>query len=79
MKKIQMAVVASVVLATSSLPVMAQAQVKHRHLKAAAVGVAAYEVAKHSHNRFLHKHRLAAGVAAAWAANHQMKKHHPHH
>jgi hypothetical protein len=76
MKKFQLAVVASMVMGSTMLPMAAQAQTKHRTLKTMAAGVAGYEVAKHSHNRFLHKHRKAVGVVSALVAHHYMKKHH---
>jgi hypothetical protein len=75
MKNIQIAMMAALVIGSSVLPMAAQAaQVKHRRLKAAAAGIAAYEAAKHSHNKFAHKHRFAAGIAGAMTANHYMKK-----
>ncbi len=48
---------------------------KHHKLATAAAGVGAYELAKHSHNKFIRKHRFAAGVVGAVAAHHYMKKH----
>jgi hypothetical protein len=60
----------------SCSPVFAQTHhVKHKFLKSVAAGVVSYEAAKHSHNRFLHKHRFAAGLAGAAVAHHYMKKH----
>jgi hypothetical protein len=62
-------------------------QVKHRHLKAVAAGVAAYEIAKHTgRNRAAHggkknfaqRHPMMTGIAAGMAANHYMKKHKHH-
>jgi hypothetical protein len=79
MQKLSALIAASIAL-TSVSPIAIAQNVKHRKLKTVAAGVAAYELAKHSHNRFAHKHRVAAGIAAAVAANHYMKKkHHPGH
>jgi hypothetical protein len=76
MKNIHIAIVAATVLSGSLVPMSVQAaQVKHRKAKAVVAGVAAYEVAKHSHNRFARKHAKAIGLAAGLAANHEMKKH----
>ncbi len=77
MKKLQLAIAAAVALSSTALPLTAQAQVKPKHHKLAtfAAGVAGYEVAKHSHNKFAHKHRFAAGIASAVVANKMMKAH----
>jgi len=78
MKKLQLALAATLVISTSLVPAFAQPHHKPKHvmLKTVAAGVAGYELAKHSHNRFLHKHRFAAGIAAAAATHHYLKKHH---
>ena len=75
MKKIQLALVGALALGTGFVqPSMAQTPHKHHKLATAAAGIVAYEAAKHSHNRFLHKHRFAAGIVGAMAAHHYMKK-----
>ncbi len=76
MRKFQLAFAASMAISSAAVPAFAQSHHKHRTLKTVAAGVAGYELAKHSHNRFLHKHRFAAGVVGAMAAHHYMKKHH---
>jgi putative effector of murein hydrolase len=77
MKNFQLAIAAATVMSTVALPLSAQAtQVKKHHkLATVAAGVAGYEVAKHSHNKFAKKHRFAAGVASAVVANKMMKAH----
>ena len=78
MKKAQLALAATFAMGTGlvALPASADAQVhKHHRLATIVGGVGAYELAKHSHNKFAHKHRFAAGLAGAWATHHYMKKH----
>lgn len=76
MKKLQLAMAASVFMTAAVMPAAAQTHRKHHHkLATLAVGVAGYEAAKHSHNKFAHKHRFAAGIASAYAANKMMKAH----
>jgi hypothetical protein len=75
MKKFQLAVAAALTLGSAALPLTANAQAKPKHHKLATVaaGVAGYEVAKHSHNKFAKKHRFAAGIASAVIANKALK------
>jgi hypothetical protein len=73
--------VVSLVLCSSMiLPMAANAQVKHRKAKAAAAGIAAYELAKHTgrrgHKNFMQRHPVLTGLGAAAMANHAMKKKH---
>lgn len=76
MNNVRLAVIAAVVCGGSVLPMTAPAaQIRHKTLKSAAAGVAAYEMAKHSHSRFARKHAKAIGIASAIAAHHYMKKH----
>jgi hypothetical protein len=77
MNQLKLISAAVIVLAGSALPLTAAAQAKTKHHKLATVaaGVAGYEVAKHSGSKFAHKHRFAAGLASAYAANKMMKAH----
>lgn len=77
MRKIQLAVAAAVLMSAAAVPASAAQVVKKKHHKLAtlAAGVGAYELAKHSHNNTLHKHRFMAGIAGAYAANKMMKAH----
>jgi hypothetical protein len=86
MKKLQLAIAASLVMGSAVLPMSAQAAqhkpmhkvahtIKHRKLLTAGAGIAGYEMAKHSHSKFARKHRFAAGIAAAIIANKAMKAH----
>jgi hypothetical protein len=66
------------------LPVTANAQGKHDKLKSAAVGVAAYELAKHTgknkaHKNFFQKHPVLTGVGAAILMHRHLKKKEKHH
>lgn len=72
-------ILATLMIASTALPMAASAtQVRHRHAKAVAAGVAAYEAAKHTgkagHKNFIQRHPKLAGVAAAIAVNHHLKK-----
>lgn len=72
-------ILATLVLGSTILPVAANAtQVRHRHAKAAAAGLAAYEAAKHTgktgHKNFIQRHPKLAGVATAIAVSHHLKK-----
>ena len=68
------AVAGLVIMGTIAPTASFAAPVKHKMLKTVAAGVAGYELAKHSHNRFLQKHRFAAGVAGAMMMHSHLKK-----
>jgi len=75
MNKLSTLLAASIAMtALTPLAPAAQHPKKHHKLATIAAGVGAYELAKHSHSKFLRKHRFAAGVAGAVAANHYLKK-----
>ncbi len=83
--KITSLALASLVLSTSLvIPVTAMGQIKHKGLKSAAAGVAAYELAKHTgknkkHKNFFQKHPVLTGVGAAALMHHHLKKKDKHH
>lgn len=84
MKIAQLSLALLVLASFLVMPVMAGAQVKHKMLKSAAAGVAAYEIAKHTgknnaHKNFLQKHPVLTGMAAAAIVHHQLKKKDRHH
>ena len=49
---------------------------RHPNVTAAAAGVGAYVLAKHSHHGVLHRHPVLTGIGAAAIAHHYAKKRH---